>query len=201
MAILKPAPSGTVRQAFVEGITRMTEGSTAPGAIAARSAVLGGAAPNQEAHRVFSMGLQDLADNKGIEAARPSGWRFLASTPAGGAAAGEVSEPAGGQPAMTRLAHGSEVAELLKSAGEVEKLPEVEAGSYEMRAIEIPALLIQAFWLKSQTASPDLVVPVRSLSKGIELMHPYTADEFLRIVQPMAEERLKFDDTPRIVPR
>ena len=198
MALLNSIPPDDVRKAFGDGVAAMSRPAGSP--IQAAAAGAGGLPPAQHVHRVFTATLQDLASGGGLGALRDVGWRFLTESPAGTALAGEVQAPAGAGRALglTRLGHGAVPAELLKGvAGLARSLPEVTKDDYEPRALEIPSLLIQAYWLKSAAGS-DLIVPIRTLSKRLTAMHAYPAAEFFAIVKEMAAERLKFNDAPQV---
>ena len=96
---------------------------------------------------------------------------------------------------MTNLAQGPRVAEALQAAAAVAALPEVRAADYELRLLRIPGLLIEAFWLVSQSGGADLVVPFLTLNKQLQLSRPYPLTDFMNVVQPLATRRLTFDDS------
>ena len=197
MALIKPPAPEEVRAAFRSGLDRSDNATAPPSVRNARFAMAGGAAPDQE-QPVFTLGLQDLASGNGLAAAQPAGWRIVKRDAAGGAAAGQITQPAaGGAPVMLGLAHGSELGEIVAGEIQVENLPEARSVDYELRALELPGIPLQAFWLKPVSAGQDLIVPVRTLSPELQAMRAYPADEFLRIVQPIAAKRLAFDDKPQ----
>jgi len=61
----------------------------------------------------------------------------------------------------------------------------------------IPGLLIEALWLRDVGPAPtlDFVVPYRHLIPELDRERAYTEAEFLGVVQPLATERLKFNDS------
>jgi hypothetical protein len=195
MSLTKPsAPSG-VRQAFEDRIATLPSSA---GLSSVLSGSQGGQPPEPLEQHVFTVGLQDLAEGAGLSAARSTGWRLLSTAPSGSVAAGEVSVPTGGgAPRMAGITEGPAVAEIVTAEDKLNDLPEVQGGDYELHSLDIPSLLIEAFWLKSRSEAGDLVVPIRALIPQLQAMRAYPVADFLEIVKPLAIQRLQFDDSPR----
>jgi len=141
----------------------------------------------------LSVGLRQLADGDEILRPAPAGWRFLLRSEPGQAEqaiAADVNTRAEGAPKMTGVWRGMQIQKLAQAIDELEALPEVRAQDYELRILGIPGLHIEAFWLKPEAGGPDLVVPFRALTKEIQLMRAYPADEFRQISRRMAKDHL-----------
>ena len=124
-------------------------------------------------------------------------WEFLIGSVSGPAVAISVAHPPPGQPPrMTSVTRGSDPAEGLEATRQIEKLPQVQAQNYELRRLWIAGLSLGAFWLRSLERGPDLAVPFHTLDQELERMRAYPMDEFLAVVRPLAEKRLKFNDAP-----
>jgi hypothetical protein len=77
------------------------------------------------------------------------------------------------------------------------KLPEVNAGSYEMRMLRIPSVYnTDAIWLKNKANGGDLVIPIASRSPQFVPDKTYQAADFLNIARELAKES-SFDNSPR----
>ena len=141
---------------------------------------------------VAILALGDLPNGVSVGTTHEAGWGFFAGTAAGPAIAAHIaqSEPA---EEMTGFSRGPEIAALIRALHEVETLPHVQANDYELWILRIPALLMESFWLKSQSGEPDLVVPFHTLSKQLEAMHAYTAAEFVQLAQPLIAGFQVFD--------
>ena len=196
MPLKKVAPPPDVLRAFTAGLTSLQTAGKDPGIASRAVRLLEETAPQEEhAHPVYTLGLNDLAQGKGLDAAEPAGWRVIR----GDQVAGEVTYPAGGGPAsMTRMSYGVPVQEISDGADKLEDLPAAQSGDYELRGLEVPGLSLQAFWLHSENDSGDLVVPVRSLTPQLANMSVYPEAEFLNIARGLAETRVQFDDEPQL---
>lgn len=63
--------------------------------------------------------------------------------------------------------------------------------------LRIPALLLDALWLRSEDGKADLIVPVASPNPAIEAGKVFLATDFLQSIQNQAKERIGFDDRPQ----
>jgi hypothetical protein len=78
-----------------------------------------------------------------------------------------------------------------------EGLPEVAAGIYELRALAVPSIRVDALWLKNKGTGDDLIVPIASSSPVLAPDQPYNANDFLDRVRPLAVAARQFDNSPR----
>ena len=146
--------------------------------------------------QIFTAGLNEIATGAGIQNAKPAGWRFLTGDLLDDAAAADVVQPSAGAapaPQMTSLSRDPLIAGAIRAIHEVETLPEVQAGVYELQVLRIPGLLIEALWLKSPDPNASLIVPVLTRARELQAMHPYPVADFLGIVRGMTAQFSKFD--------
>jgi len=161
-----------------------------------------GRAPNdlakQDAPRqIYTLTLEEIAQGTGLGDPKPTAWEFLVGCAPGPVVAVGVAHPPPGQaPRMTSVTRGPDPAEALHAAQQVEKLPQVQARNYELRRLWIAGLYIGAYWLRALEGGPDLVVPDHAMARELERMRAYSMDEFLAVIKPLAEKRLKFNDAP-----
>jgi hypothetical protein len=102
--------------------------------------------------------------------------------------------------------HGLDTAGLRGALDQLAALDQVRAGSYEVRFLMIPDLFgngsAAAIWLKSDAGGADLVyVPAPAPGSGIQAEKLYTADEFLKIIRPLAAQKLITAKPTEIGPR
>lgn len=187
MALVKPTPSDDTARAYREGLAELIELGRAPAGLPAA----------EYPQQVFVLALQDAARSTGLEQAKPVFWQFLLGSASEPAYAADVAHPPPGRPPkMTSLARGPLIAKSIRASQEVEALPQVRAGNYELRRLFIAGLSIRAFWLKSLEDKSDLAVPYHALAEELKAMQPYRMVEFMSIIRPLARKRLKFDNSP-----
>jgi hypothetical protein len=171
-------------------------------------------AGRQAWHAVYSVGLQTILHAKKLDAIdKPLCWRFIAGGHKGIKTADgcwATHELCGLPAKVLATFRNREMAEILADAEQLNILNEVSGhpgDNYELRILRIPALCLEAFWLKSLSAKRcDLIVPYglvvdHDLVKlgGGRTLHKnkaYPVAEFLKAVGPAAQQRLKVDERP-----
>lgn len=109
-------------------------------------------------HRVFTMGLDDVAAGAGLERAHPGGWRYLVEDSGRLVASAEGTLTEDGEFELSQFTEGPFVAATDKAVKAVRKLPQLTAAGFELRLLRIPALYMMALWLHA--AAADLIVPL-----------------------------------------
>jgi len=163
----------------------------------------------QASHPIYSVGLHTIIDAKDLTSVnKPFCWRFLA----GGhremamAAGCLTTHEVHGLPAkVMAVLPGKEMKEVLDSVEQLSKLPEVKdnpSDKYDVRVLRIPALYMEAFWLKSESPQKeDLIVPYGLLLNGnggvkfgtqrpLRKDHAYLVTRFLDTIRDAAQKRL-----------
>ena len=189
MSLIKPIPSKAIRDACSEGLKELSGLGRVPTDLG----------PTYLPQQIYHLDIHAAANGTGLEAAKPVVWQFLLGSPSGPAVAADVAHRRRGtKPKMTSLARGPLIAKSIQSTLDVERMPEVQRHNYELRRLWISGVNIRAFWLKSLDGRADLAVPYHKAARELVDMRVYPMDEFLSIVQPLAQRRLKFDDSPRV---
>lgn len=184
------------------------------------TSVIGEDSPGRHAvHCVYSFGLGTIMEGKHLPETAPFCWRFLAgghknmTTAAGCMASDGLGKSA--EPRVMATWETPEAAELLRDTESLnKKFERLNEDSYELRVLRIPALYIEAFWLKLLNSSRgrrrgsespgDLIVPYGllvadgriKLNSGTTLKknEVYSVAKFLETIRGAASQRLKFDD-------
>jgi len=118
-------------------------------------------------HCVYSVGLRTIIDLKGLDNVdKPLGWRFIAGGHRSMGTAAACWSPHESSRLTAKVAcafEAPELAELLADTEQLNQLPALKnypSHHYDLRVLRIPALHLEAFWLKSQSAERgDLIVP------------------------------------------
>jgi hypothetical protein len=112
-------------------------------------------------HQVFTLGLAGLIAGKGLEAAVPTGWRYLVQDGEKVLASAEtVLGAAGGEHVFSAFNEGRFVASTAQAIASARELPEVAKRSFELRYLQVPALYASALWLHDAGGNGDLLVPL-----------------------------------------
>jgi hypothetical protein len=153
-----------------------------------------------EAHEVYTIGLDQIqAGNPDLNTMATSvGWRFLA---AGGSNAGCHVSASG--PKLSGLASAPEIRTIAQRLAQIDDLAAkptgawatIPPGDYELRALRIPGLLMEAVWLHSPNAPQnDQVVPLAGFQGlatwQLDLLQPIPAYHFFAQIQSAAAARL-----------
>ncbi len=174
MPLQEPIPSKRVRDALIEGL----------------------------AHRIYpqqlyALELKALAGAKGVRAAKPQLWRFMA-TIAGHDVSCDVSgESSRKGPRMTSVSQGPHVTRARTAIRKAATLPQVKLRRFELRLLVIPALSVEAVWLKAADPADDLTIPYLTGGARLKAQQPCAAQKFIAAVRDLAARQITFDDSPR----
>jgi hypothetical protein len=187
------------RQALNEGLDRMP--ARRRNVFATMAA--GGAAPSiTHPHQVFVLTPDLLLSGRGLEAARPTGWRYLLNQPTLALAAGtatasaEVAEREG-RHEFQQLQYGWLGNATLQTIDAVQNDAAVNAGSYDLRMLRVPALRLDAIWLKNNNPGLDLVVPIASQDPRLRPQQVYQAADFINVAHDIARDMPTTSNAPR----
>jgi hypothetical protein len=158
MALIAPEPpkqaADAVHSTFLE--LNMNRAFRSP---ALRSAT--GPLQLTEPHQVFTLGLTDLAAGKGLDAAKPTGWRYLVQEDDKVLASAEsVAVGSANEHVFSAFNEGSFVASSASAIRAVREIPEVEQSGFELRLLNVPGLYVLALWLHGAQGKDDLLVPL-----------------------------------------
>ncbi|QLY28343.1 hypothetical protein H0264_23530 [Nocardia huaxiensis] len=134
-------------------------------------------------HEVFTMGLDDLAANAGLDRARPVGWRYLVTDGSQIIASAETVQAPDGSQEVAQFTEGPFGVGTDKAVKTLRKLPQLEKKGYELRLLRIPALYLMALWLHSP--AEDLLAPLEPSPIGKE-GKPVPAADFLAELSELA---------------
>ena len=142
-------------------------------------------------HHVYSLGLDDLARGARLDEATPGTLRFLVMEGDAAIASAELGAEGGFQ-----SNEGPFVAATVAAIRDAENIAEVADGSYELRALRIPALYLMALWLKDDRGEADIVIPMAPAPAPLEAERRYPPEELIPQLAEMAERMLGSMERP-----
>jgi hypothetical protein len=138
-------------------------------------------------HQIFSLGLADLASGKGLEAAKPTGWRYLVQSGENALASAETAgTPAGPEHVFSAFNSGRLVASTAEAIRTAQRLPHPKQGSFEPRLLRVPGLYFTAVWVHDTQGGDDLLIPLEP-SPGVATGKPVPAAELLKELASKAQ--------------
>lgn len=152
-------------------------------------------------HQVYTFALEDLAQGKGLEAARHVAWEYFVEQDKSVVATAEVGVGEAGGAKNSFLLTGRAWAQAEKDAWlAASKLSQVRRGSFEARLLRIPALNAAAVWLTGGHGREDVVIPVKPAPVELDAGRTYTSAELIEVLREPArwllERDLEPEDTP-----
>ncbi|HEY4239330.1 MAG TPA: hypothetical protein VGM88_05915 [Kofleriaceae bacterium] len=142
---------------------------------------------------VYTLGLDAIVAGKGLAGAQHVGWRYIVDQ--NGTVTAAETRTDGTKHAFASLNQGSFAAETPARVAAAQLLPEVVAGTFELRLLRIPGLNIVALWLASPGA--DKLVPLAPAPAPLVAGTPIAATDALAQLLPIATKRLAADDRPK----
>jgi len=113
-----------------------------------------------EPHPVFTLDLADLVAGKGLDAARPTGWRYLVQEGDNVLASAETVAGPRGEQVFSAFNESRFVDSSAKALRALGNSPEMAQGSYELRLLNVPGLYVQALWFHQTQGKGDLLQPL-----------------------------------------
>jgi hypothetical protein len=150
-------------------------------------------------HAVYDLRADSLARGEGLAASRQTAFRYLVSKDSGPVAAAEVqADPEGIADLLANINQGPYVEASARALDQVQQLPSVQQGRYEARLLRCSAIYLVALWLKPEDTGSDIIYPLAPAPPGLQAEQPYTVDDFLKIVVPLAQERVATSEPPKV---
>jgi len=73
-----------------------------------------------------------------------------------------------------------------------------QQGNYELRVLRVPALYVTALWLNDLLNHEDAVIPIPPTNELLKPSEVYTPSQFINILREPAQQKLRFDSSPRL---
>lgn len=150
---------------------------------------------NHAPHSIWTVGLEDLAGEKGLRGARHIGWRFLTDTSDGRRFSVEVhADPNDSAHEFGMLNQGPFIEATESTLAGLQNEPLVKNGVYTVSLLRIPPLYVVALWLRGESGNEDRIVPMPPVGGELTAGRLYFVDEFHNALRESAKQRSLFDD-------
>jgi hypothetical protein len=147
-----------------------------------------------EPHQVFTLGLSDLAVGKGLDAAKPSGWRYLVQEGDNVLASAETVAGPRGEQIFSAFNESRFVDSSAKAMRAVREFPEVAQGGFELRLLNVPGLYVQALWFHETQGQGDFLVPLAPSPVETPLGKPVPAAVLLKELVARSQIPIQAED-------
>lgn len=156
---------------------------------ALRTPALRAAGPDQldlvEPHEVYTLGLDDLASTAGLDAARPTAWRYLVRDSERVVAAAESVVDATATHTVVQVNEGPFVAATAAALTAIRGDARVQAQAFTQRLLHVPALHAMALWLHHD-GPDDMLVPLAPFPADVPTGRPLPAAQVLTALSGLA---------------
>lgn len=193
MAINYASPPGDSEQIALTGLqhlARSAQDLRAPDLMALRADELELFSP----HAVHHVRLDDLAARRPLGDSAVTGWRYLARRDSRVLASSEVSADADGRPTgLEQVNMGPFVQSTAQALADLSENDEIQADSYELHMLRIPALCAVILWLSSPDTDRNLFVPLAPAPSYLEAGRVYRENEIWDAVDEPVRLSLQYD--------
>jgi hypothetical protein len=184
MAVDAPEPPGGgvgVMQATIRSMAEQR---------ALRTPALRAAGPDQlnlvEPHEVYTLGLDDLRTTAGLDAARPTAWRYLVRDADRVVAAAEsVVDTTTAAHTVVQVNEGPFVAATAAALTAIRGDARIQGEAFTQRLLHVPALHAMAVWLHHD-GPDDMLVPLAPFPADIPTGRPLPAAQVLSALSDLA---------------
>jgi hypothetical protein len=140
-------------------------------------------------HDIYDLRADKVAAGGGLDTAEKTGQRYLVRAGAEPVAAGELVAGYGGEQMLANLNYGDFVSATAEAIDKLEAMDVVRNHQFEVRLLRFSSVYVMAIWLKSKEGQRDIIYPLPPTPRPIEAGHPYSPDEFVDLVRPLAKNR------------
>lgn len=150
-------------------------------------------------HPVYALGLIDIGNDRPLTTSKPTGWRFLI-VEADRVIAGIEVDIASDTKELRfgRIVQGPFEAATETAIRAAESSAHVRETTFEVHLLRVPALTVEALWLRARDAGKDVFVPLAPAPARFDAFHLYPKPSFLALLRAEAEAHPAFDSSPRI---
>jgi hypothetical protein len=149
-------------------------------------------------HQVYSIGLNELAESRGLHAAKMVGWRTIILHGSIPVAAVDFT---GGGPEPRNLKSVNQGPQVQSSASAIslaEGMSQVKEKDYEPRLLQISSIYLVSLWLHG--AQEEIFIPLEPAPGDFKAYNVYSEDAFFSLATGLAKRRMQFDDRPKGTP-
>lgn len=189
------APSNTVLDALQNGLAQLSGDAPVVNENFNLIAVEESGAPPEKswlqsslAHPVYSIGVRQLADGQGLQAAKPVSWAFFINPVPSSAVTAEVNS--GATSRFAGSVQGPVTEGTLDAIQQASRNPIVVNGSYELRLLRITSLSFAAVWLADKSGTDDIFIPLKGVSRNMDPSQTYTKEQLMAELTSYARKEI-----------
>lgn len=150
-----------------------------------------------QGHPVYNLELGEIVENRGLDGARLTAWRFLLFEGSDAVAAAEISvDEKGGDIQFSSINSGPFVAATFEVFQTRLKDSELEKQELDVRVLRVPALYLFALWLHSTSGRADRLIPIGPIPEFLEKGRTYSRRDLEEKLLPVAKRRREEADSP-----
>jgi hypothetical protein len=149
--------------------------------------------------QVFTLSLEDVVAEKGMQAAEAAGFYLLAVNGSNQAVAAQLS--GGSTPDLLTVSDLSQSRQVLEAIDAIRRVQDTEPAQdpntvYELVTLQIPGLLLEAYWLKASGGVRGWLYPFHTFFTSPAPLAATPADQYLTAsnILEAARQRLDFPD-------
>jgi hypothetical protein len=151
-------------------------------------------------HHVYVMGLNDILEREDPTPAKPSSLRVFEVQDGKNHAVFDVTTSDQGAPQLHSMSEDAATLDILqRGLSEAQRVAEQADVEPELQFVRVPALYIEAYWLRYPDKTRDVVIPVRALGL-FPPNQPVPAGEFIAKLREQARERMRGSKDETIAP-
>lgn len=158
---------------------------------------LGGAPVLRFAHETFTLTPSDILGYVKPESTTSQSWRYLVPGPQGPSVAEVAQNTSKTEYSFSQSTSGLHSQLTGEALRWMHDGAELGDDTYEIRGLRIPALLIDALWLKNLSReSADLYAVIQPVKQVLAPKTLYKADDFFSALRDMVKAKPAFDNSP-----
>jgi hypothetical protein len=140
---------------------------------------------------VYVLGLDAIAARRGLTSGRLVFWTHLLPSAGEEVVSADVTADTHQFAALTQGIHPGA---FLQQVRTLQTSSEVEGHSYQLAQLRVPALHLNAVWLRDKVGANDIVIPLAPTPPGLEAGRRYSAADFEAALEPQARAVLAETD-------
>jgi hypothetical protein len=140
---------------------------------------------------VYVLGLDTVAARRGLAASRLVYWTHLLPSAGEEVVAADMKADTHEFAALTQGLHPSAFAQEVRT---LQTSSEVEGHSYQLAQLRVPALHVNAVWLRDKDGANDIVIPLAPTAPELEAGRRYSASDFEAALEARARAVLAETD-------
>lgn len=143
---------------------------------------------------VYILGLDSIAARRGPSASRLAFWTHLLPSAGAEVVSADLSADTHEFAALTQGPHSNAFRQQVQTLQAPQVAGDADNNSYQLAQLRIPALHLQAVWLRGQNGAGDVLIPLEPAPPGLVAGRRYSGIDFEAALEPAARAVLAETD-------